>query len=156
MIPSAHGEMESQGSLRGTYRSFSVQYSSEMEHCSFVSGNLKWRRHVKDIDFFTTLAGYIHWKLTGQKVLGIGDASGMFPIDPETKQYHAAMIQKFDLLVADKNYPWKLKDILPKILVAGENAGILTPEGAKLLVQAVIWKQEFHFVRRKVTREPEW
>lgn len=57
----------------------------------------------------------------------------MFPIDPETKQYHAAMIQKFDLLVADKNYPWKLKDILPKILVAGENAGILTPEGAKLL-----------------------
>lgn len=89
--------------------------------------------HVKDIDFFTTLAGYIHWKLTGQKVLGIGDASGMFPIDPETKQYHAAMIQKFDLLVADKNYPWKLKDILPKILVAGENAGILTPEGAKLL-----------------------
>ena len=89
--------------------------------------------HVKDIEFFTTLAGYIHWKLTGQKVLGIGDASGMFPIDPETKQYHAAMIQKFDLLVADKNYPWKLKDILPKILVAGENAGILTPEGAKLL-----------------------
>ena len=89
--------------------------------------------HVKNIDFFTTLAGYIHWKLTGQKVLGIGDASGMFPIDPETKQYHAAMIQKFDLLVADKNYPWKLKDILPKILVAGENAGILTPEGAKLL-----------------------
>lgn len=89
--------------------------------------------HVKDIEFFTTLAGYIHWKLTGQKVLGIGDASGMFPIDPETKQYHAAMIQKFDLLVADKNYPWKLKDILPKILVAGENAGTLTPEGAKLL-----------------------
>ena len=89
--------------------------------------------HVKDIEFFTTLAGYIHWKLTGQKVLGIGDASGMFPIDRETKQYHAAMIQKFDLLVADKNYPWKLKDILPKILVAGENAGILTPEGAKLL-----------------------
>ena len=94
---------------------------------------LNKEEHVKDIDFFTTLAGYIHWKLTGQKVLGIGDASGMFPIDPETKQYHAAMIQKFDLLVADKNYPWKLKDILPKILVAGENAGILTPEGAKLL-----------------------
>ncbi|MCF2679599.1 FGGY-family carbohydrate kinase [Faecalicatena contorta] len=89
--------------------------------------------HVKDIAYFTTLSGYIHWKLTGEKVLGVGDASGMFPIDPETKDYDAAMIQKFDELVADKNYPWKLKEILPKVLVAGEHAGTLTEEGARLL-----------------------
>ncbi|MCF2554009.1 xylulokinase [Faecalicatena contorta] len=89
--------------------------------------------HVKDVAFFTTLAGYIHWQLTGEKVLGVGDASGMFPIDPETKDYDAAMIQKFDELVADKNYPWKLKEILPKVLVAGEHAGTLTEEGARLL-----------------------
>ena len=89
--------------------------------------------HVKDIAYFTTLSGYIHWQLTGEKVLGVGDASGMFPIDPETKDYDAAMIQKFDELVADKNYPWKLKEILPKVLVAGEHAGTLTEEGARLL-----------------------
>lgn len=89
--------------------------------------------HVKDVAYFTTLAGYIHWKLTGEKVLGVGDASGMFPIDPETKDYNAEMIEKFDTLIAEKQYPWTLKEILPKVLVAGENAGTLTEEGAKLL-----------------------
>ena len=89
--------------------------------------------HVKDVAFFTTLAGYIHWQLTGEKVLGVGDASGMFPINPETKNYDEAKIQKFDELIADKNYPWTLKEILPKVLVAGEQAGILTEEGARLL-----------------------
>ncbi len=90
-------------------------------------------KHVKDIDFLTTLAGYIHWQITGEKVLGIGDASGMLPIDPETKNYSAAMVEKFDALVAPKGYGWKLNDILPKVLLAGENAGCLTAEGAKLL-----------------------
>lgn len=94
---------------------------------------LNQEEHVKNIDFFTTLAGYIHWKLTGKKVLGIGDASGMFPIDPETKNYHASMIEAFDALIADKGYPWKLTDLLPTVLTAGEPAGVLTPEGAKLL-----------------------
>ncbi len=89
--------------------------------------------HVKDVDFFTTLSGYIHWKLTGCKVLGIGDASGMFPIDVEKKDYNAEMIAKFGELMADKEFAWKLEAILPKILVAGENAGVLTEEGAKLL-----------------------
>jgi sugar (pentulose or hexulose) kinase len=89
--------------------------------------------HVKDIDFLTTLAGYIHWQLTGEKVLGIGDASGMIPIDPETKNYDATMVEKFDHLVAPKGYGWKLCDILPKVLVAGESAGTLTAEGAKKL-----------------------
>ena len=86
--------------------------------------------HVKDISYLTTLAGYIHWQLTGEKVLGIGDASGMLPIDPSTKNYHAAMVEKFDALVAPEGFPWKLSNLLPKVLVAGEDAGRLTAEGA--------------------------
>ncbi len=89
--------------------------------------------HVKDIDFLTTLAGYIHWQLTGEKVLGIGDASGMLPIDPETKNYSASMVEKFDNLIAPKGYPWKLQDILPEVLVAGKKAGVLSEEGANRL-----------------------
>ena len=89
--------------------------------------------HVKDITYLTTLAGYIHWQMTGKKVLGVGDASGMFPIDIHTKDYDEAMVQKFDALVAEKQYPWKLRDIMPRVLVAGEDAGVLTEEGAKLL-----------------------
>ena len=89
--------------------------------------------HVKDITFFTTLAGYIHWQLTGEKVLGIGDASGMLPIDSQTKDYCADMVAKFDTLVAPKGFGWKLGDILPKVLCAGENAGVLTAEGAAKL-----------------------
>lgn len=87
--------------------------------------------HVKDIDFQTTLAGYIHWQLTGERVLGIGDASGMIPIDPATKDYNKEMVDKFDALVAPKGFPWKLLDIFPKVLPAGVNAGFLTEEGAK-------------------------
>lgn len=89
--------------------------------------------HVADIDFLTTLAGYIHWKLTGERVLGVGDASGMIPVDPETKNYDASMVAKFDRLVAPKGFAWTLSDILPTVLVAGEAAGHLTPEGAALL-----------------------
>lgn len=89
--------------------------------------------HVKDIRFQTTLAGYIHWQLTGQKVLGIGDASGMLPIDPETKDYSAEMVDKFNKLIAPKGYSWTLLDIFPKVLQAGESAGFLTEEGAKRL-----------------------
>lgn len=89
--------------------------------------------HVGNIDFLTTLAGYIHWQLTGKKVLGIGDASGMLPIDPTTKNYSAEMVQKFNQLIAPKGFNWSLLDILPEVLVAGENAGYLTEEGAKRL-----------------------
>jgi len=106
--------------------------------------------HVKDVAFITTLAGYVHWKLTGEKVLGVGDASGMFPID-ENGQYDAEMVKKFDALIAeshcadpviagstrhcglDPQSPRSLLDILPTIKTAGEQAGTLTPEGAKLL-----------------------
>ena len=89
--------------------------------------------HVKDIKFLTTLAGYVHWQITGEKVLGIGDASGMLPIDPATNNYSAEMVEKFDNLIAPKEYNWKLEDILPKVLSAGESAGVLTPEGSKKL-----------------------
>lgn len=89
--------------------------------------------HVKDIHYLTTLAGYVHWQLTGEKVLGIGDASGMLPIDTSTKDYSAQMIEKFDKLIAPKGYGWKVKDILPKVLLAGADAGMLTTEGAKRL-----------------------
>ncbi len=89
--------------------------------------------HVKDITYLTTLAGYIHWQLTGEKVLGVGDASGMLPVDPATKNYSAEMIEKFDSLVAPEGYPWKLEDILPRILVAGKDAGHLTEKGARML-----------------------
>lgn len=89
--------------------------------------------HVKDITYLSTLAGYVHWKLTGRKVLGVGEASGMFPIDIETKNYNARMMSQFDELVAEQKYAWKLADIMPKVLVAGEEAGTLTEEGAKLL-----------------------
>lgn len=94
---------------------------------------LKKEEHVAKIDFLTTLAGYVHWKLTGEKVLGVGDASGMFPIDCKSGNYDQNMIRKFDELTEPCGYGWKLSDILPKVLSAGENAGTLTPEGAKLL-----------------------
>ena len=94
---------------------------------------LNGEEHVKDICYLTTLAGYIHWQITGQKVLGIGDASGMLPIDSETKNYAEAMVNKFNRIVADRGFGWTLNDILPKVLLAGENAGTLTEKGAKML-----------------------
>ncbi len=89
--------------------------------------------HTSDIAFLTTLEGYIHYMLTGEKVIGIGEASGMFPIDLKEKNYHKDMMDKFDSLIESYSMPWKLIDIMPKVLVAGENAGKLTKEGAKLL-----------------------
>ena len=89
--------------------------------------------HVSEITYFTTLAGYVHWKLTGEKVLGIGDASGMFPIDDKLKDYDQDMINKFDLLVKENGYNFKLRNLLPKSLQAGVCAGQLTKEGALLL-----------------------
>ncbi len=92
---------------------------------------LNGEEHVKDIDYLTTLAGYIHWKLTGRRVLGVGEASGMFPIDSEKNDFDTGMIAKFDEKAAE--YPWSLRNILPEVLTAGQEAGTLTPEGAKLL-----------------------
>ena len=89
--------------------------------------------HIKDISYQTTLSGYVHWKLTGQKVLGVGDASGMFPIDSKTNDYDASKTELFNEQLEAENIGWKVQDILPKVLAAGDAAGVLTEEGAKLL-----------------------
>jgi sugar (pentulose or hexulose) kinase len=89
--------------------------------------------HIKDISHLTTLAGYVHWKLTGQKVLGVGEASGMFPIDSKINNYDERKMELFNERLAAENIAWKLQDILPKVLLAGDAAGVLTEEGAKLL-----------------------
>lgn len=89
--------------------------------------------HIRDIDYLTTLAGYVHWKLTGRRVLGVGDASGMLPVDNATKNYDSTMVEKFNELIAPVGLGWKLLDILPKSIPAGEDAGCLTPEGASKL-----------------------
>jgi sugar (pentulose or hexulose) kinase len=89
--------------------------------------------HIKDISHLTTLAGYVHWKLTGQKVLGVGEASGMFPIDSQTNDYDQGRIELFNERLKAEAIAWKLQDILPNVLVAGDAAGALTAEGARLL-----------------------
>lgn len=89
--------------------------------------------HISNIDFITTLDGYIHRRLTGTKTLGVGEASGMFPIDMNTKDYNQEMVDKFDELIAPEGLPWKLRDILPTVLCAGDDAGTLTADGALFL-----------------------
>jgi len=89
--------------------------------------------HVKEINFITTLAGYVHWKLTGLKVIGIGDASGMFPVDSGTLDFDSAMLDKFDNIAAGYKFNRKIRDIHPKVLNAGDDAGSLTEEGALFL-----------------------
>lgn len=89
--------------------------------------------HVASLDYVSTLSGYIHWKLTKKKVIGIGDAAGMFPIDSNTYHYNEEMVNKFNKLIEGYGYSWKLKDVFPEVLVAGEDAGILTEEGAAFL-----------------------
>ena len=94
---------------------------------------LNGEAHVADIDHLTTLAGYVHWQLCGQKVLGVGEASGMFPIDSDKCDYDQKMIDLVDAKAAEKGYPWTLRAILPTVLGAGADAGVMTAEGAKLL-----------------------
>lgn len=94
---------------------------------------LNQEEHVPRIDFITTLSGYIHWLLTGNKAIGIGDASGMFPIDEATHNYHPSMVKQFDERIAGKGYPWKLEDLLPKVYLSGEQAGEMTEAGARIL-----------------------
>lgn len=89
--------------------------------------------HVKDIDYMSTLSSYIHWRVTGEQVIGVGEASGMFPINSQSSDYDDEMVSKFDGLIKEKGYPWTFRDIFPKVLSAGEYAGELTEEGAKLI-----------------------
>ena len=94
---------------------------------------LRGEEHLPRLAHLTTVAGYIHTLLTGERVLGIGEASGMFPIDSTALDYDQGMMAKFDALVAEKGYPWRLRDVLPAVRVAGEAAGTLTAEGAAFL-----------------------
>ncbi|UUI40376.1 xylulokinase [Oceanobacillus oncorhynchi] len=96
-------------------------------------GILDEEKHLAHIDYMTTLSGYIHWLLTGRKAIGVGDASGMFPVNESTGDYNEAMLAKFDELISKKAYVWKLKDILPEVYTAGDQAGGLTEAGAKIL-----------------------
>ncbi|PLS03745.1 xylulokinase [Neobacillus cucumis] len=112
---------------------FNYQIPQRWSIAHLYQAILNHEEHIANISFQTTLAGYIHWKLTGQKVLGVGEASGVFPIDLNTRNYNQTMIDQFNELIEPNHLPWKLEDILPKILLAGENAGVLTEAGAKLL-----------------------
>jgi sugar (pentulose or hexulose) kinase len=118
------------GELTGLFQ-FNIPQRWSIAH--LYQALLNKEPHVKNIRHLTTLAGYVHWKLTGQKVLGVGDASGMFPIDSQTNNYDARMAGLFNDRIEAKDLPWKLQDILPKVLAAGDSAGVLTEEGARLL-----------------------
>lgn len=111
--------------------SFNIPHRWSIAH--LYQAILNKEEHVKNIAFLTTLSGYIHWKLSGEKVLGVGEASGMFPIDSEINNYNEAMLNKFSSLEKVKPFDWSINDILPKVLTAGESAGTLTEEGSLLL-----------------------
>lgn len=114
-------------------KAFGVNIPMRWSIAHLYQAVLRDEPHVKEIAHITTLAGYVHYKLTGEMVLGVGDASGMFPIDTEKCDYDAAMLDTFDALVAEKGYPWKIRALLPKVLPAGVKAGALTETGAKRL-----------------------
>ena len=94
---------------------------------------LNGEEHVKRLDHVTTLEGYVHWQLTGRKVLGVGEGSGVFPLDGDKPQYDPERMAKYEALFAPYNLPWKAADLLPLLLPAGAEAGRLTEAGAKLL-----------------------
>ena len=114
-------------------RLFSFNIPQRWSIAHLYQAILNGEEHLPRISFLTTLAGFVHWKLTGKKALGVGDASGMFPIDSKTCDYDAAMLNKFDEHIAGKGFPWKIRGILPEVLSAGDEAGSLTEEGAALL-----------------------
>ena len=116
---------------------------------------LNGEKHIPDVRFVTTLAGYVHWKLTGRKVLGVGDASGVFPIDSAALDYDARMVAAYDALLAPRGLPWKLRDLLPEVLPAGADAGALTEEGARLIDPARC-RRGSRSRRRRATPAPAW
>ena len=118
---------------RKLVREFAFNIPQRWSIAHLYQAILNGEEHVKDVAFLTTLAGYIHWKLSGEKVLGVGEASGMFPIDSETGGYDARMLERFGELTAKENFSWTLEGILPRVLGAGEQGGVLSAEGAKLL-----------------------
>ncbi len=114
-------------------KEFGVNIPMRWSIAQLYEAILNDEEHVKNIAHITTLSGYVHYKLTGKFILGICDGSGMFPIDTQIKDYDQRLLEKFDALIAERGYPWKIKDILPKVLTAGENAGTLTEDGVKYI-----------------------
>ncbi len=114
-------------------KAFSFAIPQRWSVCHLYQRILDGGKEVPEIAFLTTLAGWIHYRLTGEKVMGLGEASGMFPVDSATKNFDARMLKAFDRLVAGKKFPWHLSEILPKALPAGACGGTLTREGALLL-----------------------
>ncbi len=110
-------------------RAFGFNIPQRWSVAHLYQAMLKNEAHVGDIAQLTTLAGYVHDQLTGEKVMGVGEASGMFPIGADG-DYDAAMLKTFDALSAEMGYSWRLKDILPRVLSAGEQAGVMTKAGA--------------------------
>jgi sugar (pentulose or hexulose) kinase len=106
---------------------------------------LNGEAHVKDIAHLTTLAGYVHWKLTGKKIVGLNEASGIFPLDSVTNDYDSRMLDQFRKLITPHNPGWDVPGIFPEVLRAGETAGALTPEGAKLLDSSGVFKAGIPF-----------
>lgn len=104
---------------------FNYQIPQRWSIAHLYQAVLNGEEHLPRIDYMTTLSGYIHWKLTGKRVMGIGEASGMFPIDTGTKKFYGRMIDQFDTLIADKEYPWKLSRILPEVLCAGDRKSVV-------------------------------
>jgi sugar (pentulose or hexulose) kinase len=121
---------EAAGKLTDLLR-FSIPQRWSIAH--LYQAILNGEPHVKHIQHLTTLAGYVHWKLTGESLMGIGEASGMFPIDSETNDYDEAMLSLFSELPEVARQPWTLRGILPKVVVAGHPAGVLTEAGARLI-----------------------
>lgn len=110
---------------------FSIPQRWSIAH--FYQAILNGEPHVKNASHLTTLAGYVHWKLTGQKVMGVGEASGMFPIDSRTNDYDERMLALFNRVLNAEGLPCRLEDLLPQVLVAGDAAGALTEAGARLI-----------------------
>ncbi len=121
---------EAARTLSGLFR-FNIPLRWSISH--LYQAVLNGEEHLKDLNYLTTLAGYVHWKLTGRQVLGVGDASGMIPVDSATMNYDSSMVSAFDALLAPNGFGWTLEDILPEVLPAGADAGCLTQEGASLL-----------------------
>lgn len=125
-----------QAAARELSESFNFNIPQRWSVAHVYNAILGKEAHVNSIAFLTTLAGYVHWKLTGEKVAGVGEASGMFPIDSNINNYDAAMLAKFNASAKAHGVKWNIEDILPRVLVAGENAGVLSKEGALLLDSA--------------------
>ena len=154
-FPSGPGEIPLQGKQqRKLTELFEYNIPQRWSIAHLYQAVLNKEEHLSKLDFFTTLAGYIHWKLTGKKVLGVGDASGIVPIDLADGQYEKEMVHKFETLMEPEGYSWKLSDILPKVLTAGEDAGSLTEEGAALLDGKRNASGRCPFVRQRETPEP--